>query len=317
MYQSRTRALGEEFVCWINDDNDGYGGSISCSGTNKKINNTISVSSSTNGWIQITGGGRHLCALSFNNDAFCWGGNTREIIYPHYNLHLIQNSFTNDLEYKDTQYKIKHIQAYKDTTCIISINGAIKCYGLDNLVLNLQNNILDMKKANAIYTSFSEQEICYVNKLNKLFCDGVILANINIPDNTVNSLSVFEKSGCSLYKKDTNTILTPICFGTLYSYYGSKYYDYTDRYGESNSIIQGNDWHCVINTNNEISCLGGYNKFSESGRDYSIFDNIRMLQSCVKEKTLIILTTENKIKIFGSIKNMVDLKQIDTAIIYV
>jgi hypothetical protein len=314
IYQSRTIALGDDFICWINDDNDGYGGSIGCTGTNEKIQNVIPVTSITNGWIQITSGGRHLCALSFNNDAHCWGGNTRESSLPNYNYHIIQNSFYIDPDLYN--YKIIHINANRDTTCVVTEIGTIHCYGLDSVTFLIKSNKEFLENANSIYTSFSEDEFCYINNLNELNCIGVILSNVGLLDNVVNSLSIFDRSGCSLYKKQTNTILTTICYGSLYSYNGISYYDYTDIIGESKLAIQGDRWNCITNTNNMLKCVGDYDKLSESGIDNTLFNNVYAIQSSVKENSLIILTPENKIKVYGDIKTYVDDNIIDSANIY-
>jgi hypothetical protein len=314
--QQRNIAIGNNFICWINDDNNNYGGSITCDGDND-IPSNIAVVSETEGWIQISAGGKHICGLSIDNQIKCWGSNTRSSYMPEYTGHFPQNTFNSESEYLKTNiYKFKRIVAFDDTTCALHTNGKLQCWGLDHIIYSVDNENDYYSNNNIVDLVFDSFDGCTINKFNELKCLGASISTIELPINKTLGISLFDNSVCALYIPYGNTTYSPICFGGLYSSTTIKYYDFSSSYTDIIHIIQGEEFVCFIDRATlKASCIGDVRKFSSSGTDWNVFSNIYVTESDVTETSVMFVDTNRNIKLYGDILDVRNNTLIDSIII--
>ena len=314
--QHRNIALGDKFVCWLNNDNNYYGGSIGCDGGDDAIPDYIAPVSATEGWIQITAGGRHLCGLSIDNQVKCWGSNTRTTM-PNYRGHFPENNYIYEKEYMETGlYKFKAVKAFLDTTCVIHTNGKLQCWGLDYVITHLSRESDYYKSQNIVDISFYGSYGCSININNQLKCLGNLLASIVLPIDNVYGVSLFDNSACVLFIPEGSTYYAPMCFGGLYRTPDKDYNDFSTTYNDINHIMQGDDFVCFISrTTYQASCLGDVRDYSPNGNDWNIFSDIYVTESCVTQENVMHIDLHKNIKLYGAIINYRNSTIIDSIVV--
>ena len=273
--KARSVSMALDYYCWINNDNNGYGGSVQCSET--YMNHA--PLSSTNGFIKITSGGNHTCGLTFQNNVKCWGG-TFKTTHLGKTTHLFSPSVD--------QYFL-NIEANEHTSCAHYLDQSVTCYSLDSYF-----NIIDTSNKYFDTIKITDNGLCgnLINQ-NTLNCWGGPITFYII--NTVQMIDydVYYKNGCLLVQDGTNTY--PHCFGTIYPSTGHSFSGSIDYIKK---VYHGNDFLCYSDSSYQVSCLGDTRPLSRTN-NINLFQNSVILQWSYMDDNSIFIDNQNTVRLEG------------------
>ena len=296
-------AVTEGHACWINDDNNDYGGSIECTNTEYNKN----VLSSTNGWIKVSAGKNHICALSFQNDIECWGEPKKQVFYGK-NAHLPQVRMVNEKDYIDNgPYKFRDIFAVDDSSCALHLNGKIQCWANDVIIQNWNSH---QYVRNKLYSNIevSNNGICGVElNSNNLICLGTNALTGGVPSIEPYSLTMNGPNGCSLIVKEGVPNYGAYCWGNLYYSSGVSNMDYSNFRNNLRDVYQGKEWVCFQNNDDlSLQCIGYMKPYSNNGRVSYPFQNKYPVEFYINQYNSIMTDKNGIMDVIGPLSSSVD-----------
>lgn len=296
---STTMAVGSAVVCIISESASGtvWGGQVACLGNSADGTGRVkllSASSALYGFVQLSAGTRHVCALDAAGKLSCWGSKAAPQLGHE---HLWNTAGTSE--------RLWHVEAGEDFTCGIS-----RGIESDSAVVGV--NVLKCKGQNARLAPqyeqykgyFAANPVAAVSVTNSAFC--VILQatfsircfGMGVPALLANTPTSGKYTAISAGWSGNACALRALdgfmeCWGVQW---GNTRQVYTTRF---DSIAVGEDWVCAVKTTGKtLQCYGMY--VPKLFVSYTSVPQIPVAQLSVHGQTLCIVSTDGDLHCFGT-----------------